>query len=85
MEDNGILCLHDEKHLHALHLVFKKKIQGHLDRLVETLMRRPLRSERSRTPLQLWIEGQVFDPIWQPQSQVCFFKHVNLIYSWHIN
>ena len=62
MEDNGILDIDNEIHIQALHIVFKPRIQNHLDQLRCSLRRRPLRTEKNKTPLQLWIEGQIRDP-----------------------
>ncbi|XP_053386142.1 uncharacterized protein LOC128550671 isoform X2 [Mercenaria mercenaria] len=57
MEDEGILDVSSELHIMLLHLVFLPRIQSHLDRFAEALRRRPLRTENSNTPLQLWLTG----------------------------
>ncbi|KAK6165736.1 hypothetical protein SNE40_022601 [Patella caerulea] len=63
MEDNNILNIVNDLHMYALHLTFKGRIQHHLDQLRHALTRRPLRTERNKTPLQLWIQGQMMDPV----------------------
>ncbi|XP_078315098.1 uncharacterized protein LOC111130269 isoform X4 [Crassostrea virginica] len=70
MEDNALLDVINEQNIQALHLVFKPKIQQHLDSFVEALIRRPLRSENSQTPMQLWIRGQALDPNLEIQNDV---------------
>jgi len=70
MEDSGILDVNNERHMMALHSVYLPRIQLHMDKFREAVMRRPLRTEGNRTPLQLWISGQLLDPRWSPQNQV---------------
>ncbi|WAR11835.1 hypothetical protein MAR_026015 [Mya arenaria] len=62
MEMDGILNVGNENHLLALHLVYLKRIQTSVDRFVQATSQRPLRTEHGRTPMQLWIMGQVLDP-----------------------
>jgi len=62
MELDGILDVNSEVDVLALHLVFLPRIQGSLDRFVHAISHRPLRTEQSKTPMQLWITGQVLDP-----------------------
>ncbi|WAR25388.1 hypothetical protein MAR_011092, partial [Mya arenaria] len=68
MEDDGILDVTNERHMLALHLVFKPRIQQHLDNFREAISHRPFRTERNKSPLQLWISGQMLDPKWNPNS-----------------
>ena len=68
MEDSGILDVMNEIHLMALHLVFLPRIQVHLEKFQEAISRRPLRTEGNKTPLQLWISGQLLDPMWNQQN-----------------
>ena len=90
METEGILRLEMESHVLALHLVYKPLIQRHLNRFRQALIRRPLRTESNRSPLQLWIRGQVLDPNYQIESQVCSSKasstqlHMCLNYSYRL-
>ncbi|XP_060077254.1 uncharacterized protein LOC132556835 [Ylistrum balloti] len=69
MEIESVLDPDDETHLLALHLVFKSRIQQHLDVFRDSFCRRPIRTEGNQTPLQLWIRGQILDPSWYPQSE----------------
>ncbi|WAR08005.1 hypothetical protein MAR_017963 [Mya arenaria] len=69
MEDDGILDVTNERHMLALHLVFKPRIQQHLDNFREAIYHRPLRTERNKSPLQLWISGQMLDPKWNPNNE----------------
>ncbi|CAG2191379.1 uncharacterized protein LOC143054556 [Mytilus galloprovincialis] len=69
MEEHAILDVTNEDHLKVLHIIFKPRIQDHLDSFAQALMRRPLRSEGSQTPMQLWIKGQTLDPYWESQNE----------------
>ncbi|KAK3581807.1 hypothetical protein CHS0354_028814 [Potamilus streckersoni] len=69
MEDIGILQIENELHLQVLHLVYLRRIQTHLDQFCEALKRRPLRTENNRSPMQLWILGQVQNPTLEPQNE----------------
>lgn len=62
MEDEEILNVDNEYHLLALHMVYLKRIQKSVDRFISATARRPLRTEQNKTPLQLWIMGQIADP-----------------------
>ena len=62
MEDCGILDVNDEIHLMALHCVYLPRVQKHLDQFKDGISRRPLRTEGNKSPLQLWISGQLLDP-----------------------
>ncbi|ESO98489.1 hypothetical protein LOTGIDRAFT_174258 [Lottia gigantea] len=62
MEEENILQPTNEVHLEALHYVFIPRIQNHLDEFREAFIRRPLRTANQKTPLQMWIEGQIIDP-----------------------
>lgn len=54
--------MNNEVHVKALHFVFIPRIQEHLDKFRAAFIRRPLRTANYRTPLQLWISGQILDP-----------------------
>jgi hypothetical protein len=69
MEDTGLLQVENELHLQVLHLVFIPLIQNHLDRFRDAIQRRPLRTENQRTPLQLWLSGQIQET--EPDIEVC--------------
>ncbi len=59
MEDLGLLILNpnDDVDLYCLHFVFMPLIQKQLDAFRQAWAMHPLRTERSRTPQQLWILG----------------------------
>ncbi|KAK6183515.1 hypothetical protein SNE40_010985 [Patella caerulea] len=59
METNNILVPTDELHLQVLHYVFLPRIQRSLDQFCEAFKRRPLRTEHNKSPLQLFIAGQI--------------------------
>ncbi|XP_052785787.1 uncharacterized protein LOC128221272 isoform X2 [Mya arenaria] len=61
MEDDGLLDVDNEVHLLVLHVVFLRRMQSSIDQFVDAVSRRPLRTEHNRTPLQLWISGQLED------------------------
>ncbi|XP_062613957.1 uncharacterized protein LOC134275702 isoform X5 [Saccostrea cucullata] len=49
--------------------VHNQRMQLSLERLTETLKRRPLRTENNRSPLQLWVSGQHLDPEYDMQNE----------------
>jgi hypothetical protein len=57
MESNGNLDPNDDIQLWCLHLVFIPVINKHISSWQEAWVQHPLRSERNKTPMQLWIEG----------------------------
>ena len=57
MEDAGILNADSEIDLYCLHFVFLQVINKQLDLFREAWATHSLRSERSKTPQQLWILG----------------------------
>lgn len=57
MEDNSILNINSTVDLCALHYVFSPIIQKHLDMFRCGWAQHKLRTERNRTPQQLWILG----------------------------
>ncbi|XP_062613954.1 uncharacterized protein LOC134275702 isoform X2 [Saccostrea cucullata] len=69
MEEQHILDISNELHMQVLHFVFLPRMQLSLERLTETLKRRPLRTENNRSPLQLWVSGQHLDPEYDMQNE----------------
>ena len=57
MEDVGILDANDEIDLYTLHYIFLPIIQMQLDLFKQAWACHPLRTERNRSPQQLWILG----------------------------
>lgn len=57
LEDVGILDINDDYDLYTLHFVCLPLIQMKLDHFREGWANHSLRTEHSRTPLQLWISG----------------------------
>ena len=57
MERTGLLDPNDEKHLWCLHLVYLPLINKHLKIWKDAWVQHPLRSEKNKTPMQLWIQG----------------------------
>lgn len=70
MEEQHIVDVSNELHMQVLHFVFLPRMQLNLDRLTETLKRRPLQTENNRTLLQLWVSGKHLDPECDPQAEV---------------
>ncbi|KAJ8369475.1 hypothetical protein SKAU_G00095030 [Synaphobranchus kaupii] len=54
LEDEGLLSPDNDVHIFALHWVFLPRLQHHLDCFVDGWNSHPLRTERNRSPLQLW-------------------------------
>ena len=57
LEDIGILDICDPLDLYALHFIFLPVIQTQLDVFKEGWANHGLRTEKNRTPLQLWVLG----------------------------
>ena len=57
MEDNGLLDINSPTDIYALHFVFLPIIQNHLNIFRHGWAHHKLRTDRSRTPMQLWILG----------------------------
>ena len=57
LESLGLLDTESQIDLYALHFVFKPIIQNHLDKWRLGWANHKLRSEKNRTPIQLWILG----------------------------
>lgn len=57
MEHQGILNPDDESHIWCLHYVYLPVINRHLKTWRDTWINHPIRTERNRTPLQLWVTG----------------------------
>ena len=55
LEDSGIMDPNNELDLYSLHYVFLPLIQKQLDCFRHAWAHHPLRTERNRTPQQLWI------------------------------
>ncbi|XP_055958592.1 uncharacterized protein LOC130013971 [Patella vulgata] len=62
MEAENIFIPTDEIHIQALHYIFIPRIQKHLNEFREAFIRRSIRTANQKTPLQLWIDGQILDP-----------------------
>lgn len=61
LEDEGLLNPSDSTHLFCLHYVFLPRINHSLQNLSQAHSRHRLRTEQNRTPMQLWIRGQLRD------------------------
>lgn len=57
MERCAILDASNDLHLWCLHFVFIPLINRHMSNWRNAWVRHPMRSERNRTPMQLWIMG----------------------------
>ena len=55
LEDIGLLDINCSLDLYALHFVFTPLIQRHLDMFRDGWARHGMRTERNRTPQQLWV------------------------------
>lgn len=59
LEQSGDLDLSNEAHMFCLHYVYIPRINRHLQQFVDCWDNHPIRTERNRTPNQLWILGSV--------------------------
>ena len=57
MERCGLLDPNNETHLWCLHLLFIPILNNHLTSWKDAWIQHPLRSEKNKTPMQLWIQG----------------------------
>ena len=57
LEDSGLLDVDNPLDLYALHFVFTPLIQRHIDVFHHGWAYHSLRTERNKTPQQLWISG----------------------------
>lgn len=58
----------NDLHLFALHAVFLPRINIMLNQFIETWNNHPLRTERNRTPLQVWTESFYDDSVVLPST-----------------
>ena len=57
LENQDVLRPDEERHLWCLHHVFLPIINRHLNSWKDAWVHHPLRTERNKTPMQLWISG----------------------------
>lgn len=57
MENQGLLHADCEHHLWCLHFVFLPIINRHIRNWKSAWLNHPLRTEKNKTPLQLWVTG----------------------------
>ena len=62
MEEVDLLDPLNEVHLFCLHFVYEKHINNAINLFVDAWSTHPLRTERNRSPIQLWIEGMMANP-----------------------
>ena len=70
MECLGLLYPERELDLSLLHFYTSHRMAESLERFRQALMHRGLRTEGHKTPSQLWIQGRLMDPRWEPQYEV---------------
>ncbi len=59
MEDQGILNIDDEVDLKSLELVFLPRMNRKIELFLDGYHNHPIRTEHNKTPLQLWVQGQL--------------------------
>lgn len=59
MERINYLNVHNQKHLWALHYIYLPRINDFLERFTSSWNVHPLRSEKGKTPEQLWFLGRL--------------------------
>ena len=57
MERLGVLDPNNDVHIWCLHLVYLTILNQHLTNWKKAWIHHPMRSERNKSPLQLWING----------------------------
>ncbi|XP_071063045.1 uncharacterized protein [Pseudochaenichthys georgianus] len=67
LEMDGLLDV-SSRDIFAVHMTFLPKLKGDLEAFVEGWNNHPLRTERNRTPEQLWHTGMMLHPINQPEN-----------------
>ena len=68
LESSAMLDVDDEVQLWCLHYVFLPVINSHLTNWKSAWVHHPLRSEKNRTPMQLWIAG--LQRLWGTESTI---------------
>ncbi len=81
LEQQQLLHVDNDIDMYSLHFVFKERINSHLKQFSDSWNCHKLRTEKSSTPDQLWIEGlhhlignrnsRLGKEIWEPSNQVC--------------
>ena len=61
LEDNGVLDVNNEIHLHTLHYIYVPRINRSLSSFREAWNNHGLSSERHLTPLQMWSGGMLLN------------------------
>jgi hypothetical protein len=57
MEEQGFLNRDDETHIWCLHYIFLPIINQHIKNWRDAWIHHPIRTEKNRTPFQLWVTG----------------------------
>ena len=68
LEDEGLLDLADSLHLFCVHFVFVPRLQQDLEHFAKGWDDHSLRTERGRTPNQLWHLGLMENPVTEPDA-----------------
>ncbi|XP_067085574.1 uncharacterized protein [Osmerus mordax] len=68
LEDEGLLDLADSLHLFCVHFVFVPRLQQDLEHFAKGWDDHSLRTERGRTPNQLWHLGLMENPVTDPDA-----------------
>ena len=59
LEDRGLLDISNELHMFVLHIVFIPRLNQTIELFAQGWDNHPLRTERNRTPNQMWASGQL--------------------------
>ena len=59
LEENGLLDISNTAHMFCLQYVYLPRINVHLNRFIEGYDHHPIRTERNKSPIQLWIFGSL--------------------------
>ncbi|XP_077065660.1 uncharacterized protein LOC143718491 [Siphateles boraxobius] len=68
LEEQGMLDLSSTLHLFCCHYVFLPRLQANLNVFREGWDNHPLRTEQNLSPNQLWVVGQMQNPIDNPEE-----------------
>jgi len=61
MEKHNVLDISNNIQIFALHFVFKKRINQDLEQWQEAHNNHPIRTEKNKTPVQLWLSGSLLN------------------------
>lgn len=79
MQNQGMLHPDSEHHLWCLHYVFLPIINRHIRNWKNAWVNHPLRTEKNKTPIQLWVTGLQSAGIFQGYDDIIQVHAINVV------